>query len=322
MFGKEDELSENTGGVHEYLGVTIHYKLPRKVAFMMFEYLKDIIVEAPQELKPSRCVHPSNGNLFEIKEKSPLLEPKRVDFFHRLVPRLLFASKRARPDIQVTVVFLCMRAKALIEGDYQKLGILIGYVKEIIDLPLILRLNGSETLVLKVDISFAIHGDASSHTGSSLTLGQASVISMSKKQNVLTQSSTEAELVGLDDVTTFVMWAKQFFKEQAKDLPEKNLGKQVVIKQDNTSVIQLERNGKRSSTKRTRHIHIRYFYITDMLKDDKGISLVYKPTSETSSDFHTKGLQEYLFLKQRNTLMGEAPKGKMFYEKYKKNKTK
>ena len=125
---------------------------------------------------------------------------------------------------------------------------------------------------------------------------------------------------------TFVMWAKYFFEEQAKDLPEnsvlKNLGKRVVIEQDNTSAIQLERNGKRSSTKRTRHIHIRYFYVTEVLKDNKGISVVYKPTSEMSSDFHTKGLQGHLFMKHRNTLMGEDPRDRTFYEEYKINKKK
>ena len=95
-----------------------------------------------------------------------------------------------------------------------------------------------------------------------------------------------------------------------------------MIEQDNTSAIQLERNGKRSSTKRTRHIHIRYFYITDVLKNNERISVVYKPTSEMSSDFHTKGLQGHLFLKHRDTLMGKDPKGKMFYGEYKKIKKK
>ena len=84
----------------------------------------------------------------------------------------------------------------------------------------------------------------------------------------------------------------------------------------------MERNGKRSSTKRTRHIHIRYFYITEVPKDYKGISVVYKPTREMSSDFHTKRLQEHIFLKLRNTLTGEHPKGKMFYEEYKMSKKK
>ena len=59
-----------------------------------------------------------------------------------------------------------------------------------------------------------------------------------------------------------------------------------------------------------------------MLKDDKGISVMYKPTSEMSSDFHIKVLQGNLFLKHRNTLLDKDPKGKMFYEEYKRNKKK
>ena len=38
-FGQEDELIENKGLVHEYLGITIDYSIPRKVVFTMFDYL-------------------------------------------------------------------------------------------------------------------------------------------------------------------------------------------------------------------------------------------------------------------------------------------
>ena len=249
VFGKEDELNENSEKLHEYLGLTIHYNLLGKVAFTMFEYLEDIIAKASEELKPSRCVHPCNDNLFKIKEDSPLLDPKKADLFHKLVARLFFASKRARPDIQVTVAFFCTKVKAPIEEDYQKLGILIGCIKETIYLPLILGLDGSETLIWNVNALYTMHEDARNHTGKSLTLGQGSIISMLRKQKSVTQSSIDAEFVGLDNAMTFVMWAKYFFEEQAKDLPKnsvlKNLGKRVVIEQDNTSAIQLERKEKR-----------------------------------------------------------------------------
>ena len=60
----------------------------------------------------------------------------------------------------------------------------------------------------------------------------------------MTKSSTEAELVAVDDTMTFVMWVKKFFKWQVKDLKEslstKNIGKHVILEQDNTSVIHLE----------------------------------------------------------------------------------
>ena len=48
VFGKEDKLSENTGEVHEYLGLSIHNNLPGMVALTMFEYRENIIVEASE----------------------------------------------------------------------------------------------------------------------------------------------------------------------------------------------------------------------------------------------------------------------------------
>ena len=45
-FGQEDELNENQGLVHKYLSITVGYSITGKVVFTMFNYLKDVIVEA------------------------------------------------------------------------------------------------------------------------------------------------------------------------------------------------------------------------------------------------------------------------------------
>ena len=66
-------------------------------------------------------------------------------------------------------------------------------------------------------------------------------MSMSCKQKLVTKSSTEAKLVVVDDAMTFVMWAKYFFQDQAKDLPDtsklKDLGNHNVIEQNNTRIL-------------------------------------------------------------------------------------
>ena len=65
---------------------------------------------------------------------------------------------------------------------------------------------------------------------------------------VSNKSSTEAELVRVDDAMTFVMWAQYFFEEQTKNLLDmsklKDLGNHNVTKQDNMRGIQLEQNRK------------------------------------------------------------------------------
>ena len=70
------------------------------------------------------------------------------------------------------------------------------------------------------------------------------------------------------------------------------------------SAIQLERNGWKSSSKRTKHIAVRYFYITDRLKVEDLNRVVHKPTEEMESDYLTKAFQGELFHTHCKTLMG------------------
>jgi hypothetical protein len=76
--------------------------------------------------------------------------------------------------------------------------------------------------------------------------------------------------------------------------------------QDNKSSILLENNGKASSSKRTKHINIQYFFITDRVKKEE-VSVVWCPTGDMIGDFATKPLQGALFRKFRDQIMGVTP---------------
>lgn len=75
-----------------------------------------------------------------------------------------------------------------------------------------------------------------------------------------------------------------------------------ILFQDNQSSMRLEQNGRASSTKRTKHIDVRYFFIADRVAS-KEIRIVYCPTDEMWADFHTKPLQGYKFIYFRNLLL-------------------
>ena len=135
---------------------------------------------------------------------------------------------------------------------------------------------------------------------------------------------TEAELFGVDNATTFVMWTQYFFQEQAKLLPNtsklKNLGNNNVIEHHSISEIHLKQNGKWSSRKCTRHINIRYFYVTDKIQNDYW-SMIYKPSHEMVSDFLTNPLQGKPFAKHLDIFLGlEKGDYTTFYTKYNKIK--
>jgi hypothetical protein len=299
-------LAATTGDVHDYLGLTIDYSKKNKVIFTMYDYLEDIIESMPDDMNGTSPT-PASDNLFEVDDESPALNEKESDFFHRTTARLLFAAKRARPDLQVAVAYLCTRVKSPNQSDYRKLTRVIKYLRLTISIPLVLGWDGTGQLKWSVDASFAVHKDMRSHTGAVLTLGQGALMSMSLKQKINTKSSTEAELVGVDDAMNFVEWIQLFVEQQIKSINDdsilKKIGCDVVIQQDNTSTIQLENNGQASSTKRTRHINIRYFYITSKIKSGR-MRVIYHPTKQMVSDYLTKPLQGSLFRTHRNSIMG------------------
>jgi hypothetical protein len=63
-----------------------------------------------------------------------------------------------------------------------------------------------------VDASFAVHPDYKSHTGATMSYrdGDGAVQSISRKQKLNTRSSTESELVGVDNVLVMILWTKLF----------------------------------------------------------------------------------------------------------------
>jgi hypothetical protein len=67
-----------------------------------------------------------------------------------------------------------------------------------------------------------------------------------------------------------------------------------ILFQDNKSSILLEKNGKALSSKRTKHINIWHFFITDRVSKEE-VSLVWCPTGDMIGDYTTKPLQGGLY---------------------------
>ena len=63
-----------------------------------------------------------------------------------------------------------------------------------------------------IDASFAVHKDTRSHTGGFMTIGTGGAYVQSRKHKLNIKSSTEAELFGVDDVLTQVIWTCYFLK--------------------------------------------------------------------------------------------------------------
>ena len=135
----------------------------------------------------------------------------------------------------------------------------MNYIQGNIGLTLILSIDKSGNIKWYVDAAFAVHKDMSSHTGGFINMGTRGAYVHSRKNNLNTKISTEAEIVGVDDVLTQVIWTRYYLKEQGYMIHDN------VIYQDNQSTIRLEKNGRQSSRKINRHINTRYYFITDRI---------------------------------------------------------
>ena len=143
-----------------------------------------------------------------------------------------------------------------------------------------LSADGSHILKWWVDASFAVPPNLPGHSGGGLSMGRGFPIVGSYKQKINTQSSTESEIVGAaDDSMPPVCWTRYFIMEAQGYKIVDNL-----MYQDNKSSILLEKNGKALSSKRTKHIYVRCFSITDRIQQDK-LSVVWCPTGNMIGDY-------------------------------------
>ena len=96
--GTKIPLTIRCGKQHEYLGMILNYRTPRKVKINMTKYTTKMLDDAGS-LFPGSAVTLAVNPLFEINEKTEILSVEDSERFHHLVTQLLFLSKRAQPDM-------------------------------------------------------------------------------------------------------------------------------------------------------------------------------------------------------------------------------
>jgi hypothetical protein len=109
-YGKEAPLSVTRGKIHEYLGMTIDYSKKGKVKITMIPYIKSMLDELPPDLA-SKAATPAASHLFQLNEDAEKLDKYTAQLFHHNVAKLLFLCKRACPDMQTAIAFLCTQVK-------------------------------------------------------------------------------------------------------------------------------------------------------------------------------------------------------------------
>lgn len=270
------------GRVKHYLGLEVIQDKNGVYSINQEKYIKEIVAEFGLcDAKGSKI--PMEPNYQKtVEEGSELISNEK---YQKLLGSLLFISINTRPDISASVCILAQKTNHPTQRDWNELKRILRYLKETSHLKLSLSSNDTKDSKLScyVDASYAEdRTDRKSMTGYIFKLNGGTISWCSKKQQCVTLSSTEAELVAMAEACKEAIWISKLLKDinQTKN-------QETIIYEDNTSCLKMLTNEKISN--RTKHIDIRYFYLRE-LAEKKQYEFQHCSTDKMIADALTKPL--------------------------------
>jgi hypothetical protein len=213
------------GKIHKYLGMTLDFATSKIVKVTMLKYVDEIVGSWDRACSDindrykavsgcKRIATAAPDDLFKVDEDAVKLDQARAKAFHNITAKEIYVTKRARPNISLSIAFLTTRVKGPDINNWRKLCHLVEYLRSTRELPLILAANGTGVFSWYVDASFAVHPDMRGHTGGAMTMGTGFPLDKSTKHKLNTCSSTESEIVAVDDLIPQILWECLFMKAQ------------------------------------------------------------------------------------------------------------
>ena len=208
---------------------------------------------------------------------------------------LMFAAVCTRPDIAFAVSYLARFTTHPSQLVCQAIVRVFQYLKGTKNMAItFVREDGVPPLVY-CDSDYAGDvNDCKSTSGILVMIGSSPVSWYSSKQTLTAQSTTDAEIVGMNQAAKEIIWLRNLFREMHLELfqPTK-------LKCDNTSSMKLAFNPV--FHKRTKHIMVKFQYLVEQLEANE-ITLEYVKSALNLADFFTKSLGIKVFKDLRDLI--------------------
>ena len=136
----------------------------------MREYVKNLLEECPYGLlKAGTATTPAANHISNINPNATKLGKEKAKIFYHLVAKLLYLSKRTRPDIQFPVAFLTTRVREPDIDNWKKQGRCLCYLNGSMELDLTLETTLPMIIHWWIDSAYGVHPDCKSHTGGAMS---------------------------------------------------------------------------------------------------------------------------------------------------------
>lgn len=220
--------------------------------------------------------------------------------YREAIGSLLYLSTKTRPDLSFAVGFESRNMERPTTTDVKNIKRTLRYLRKTESFGIVFPKKGDiKDLKLNIYTDSDYAGDIKtrrSTTGVVCLLGGVPIAWCSKRQPIVTLSSTEAEFVAATEGAKYAIYLKSFIQE----LIEKEIKPKIII--DNTSAISLIKNGNLSP--RCKHMDVKYLFISENYKR-KLFDIEYLPTDKQIADIFTKALSTCKFESFRNLLVSK-----------------
>ena len=220
---------------------------------------------------------------------------KVVKTYYKQVVGSLMYLTAIRPDLMFVVSIISRYMENPTELHLHAAKRVLWYLRRTIDFRIFYRKGGDDELVAYTDSDYAGDlEDRKSTLGYVFLLSSGAISWPSKKQPVVSLSTTEAEFIVATSCACQEVWLKRVFGKL-----DQYQSRSCVIQCDSSSTIKLSKNPVMHG--RSKHIDVRFHFLRDLTKDGT-VELVHDDTQEQLADIMTKPLKLNTFVKLRGQL--------------------
>ena len=225
-----------------------------------------------------------------------LLTPAEKTKYREMIGSLMYAAVMTRPDIAFAVSTLSQYLNSPHTTHIQAVTRVFRYLSSTKDRKLVLG-GSHSTLIGYSDADWGSQNHRHSISGFAFFIGGGVISWSSKKQPIITLSSTEAEYVALTHSSKDIIWIQKLLTELSSIFQFMVL---TTLFCDNQGAIRLSKDSTFHG--RTKHIDIHFHFIRQTISQGH-ISLTYCPTDDMIVDVFTKPLAR-LKIKKFHDLLG------------------
>jgi hypothetical protein len=253
-------------------------------------YIKDILKRFNMDnSRPiSTPIVKDNNSDNNSDNNAKVLEDRNRKLYQKIVGALNHLACGTRPDISYAVAQVSRKLPNPNETDFKKVKRILRYINGTSNLKLTYTKSNAHDIIGYSDASYAEDTDRKSTSGFVFTMNGAAISWSSKKQDCISLSTMEAELIALTEAAKQGLWWKKLTDDTNTNL-------KLTILEDNQATIQHVKNATFNST-RAKHIDTRYKFVNECI-NKKLLEVKYVSTQDQTADILTKALSKLLFQK-------------------------